>query len=145
MITARSMDPDRLVDIVRRLSMLEAIRRDTLRREELQRRLEISKNTYYRHLNRLSEGRLIEESDDGIALTPAGEVVVEEVDRFEGVVLTALGNPRRIANSSSISSDTPGDSTPSRTARATAGNSKATWTSRRPPATGSPGRSRNGD
>lgn len=83
-------DPDRLIGIIRRLPMLEELHRGTLRRNELERRLNVSTTTYYRYLNWLADGGLVEESSEGFALTRLGEVITEEVVRFETAVTTAL-------------------------------------------------------
>jgi predicted transcriptional regulator len=91
MATTLSTDPDRLVDVVRRLPMLEALRRGPLRREELERRLDVSSTTCYRYTNWLADGGLVEESSEGFALTRLGEVITEETARFETTVTRALG------------------------------------------------------
>jgi predicted transcriptional regulator len=91
MTTTLSTGPDRLVDVVRRLPMLEALRRGPLRREELERRLDVSRTTCYRYTNWLADGGLVEGSSEGFALTRLGEVITEEVVRFEAAVTTALG------------------------------------------------------
>lgn len=90
MATTLSTDSDQFVDVIKRLPMLKELHRDTLRREELERRLNISSPTYYRYTNWLSDTGLVEESSEGVTLTSAGEVITEEVIRFETTVLTAL-------------------------------------------------------
>jgi len=91
MATTFSADPDRLVDVVRRLPVLEELRRGALPRKELERRLDVSSTTCYRYTNWLADGGLVEESSEGFALTRLGEVITEEVTRFEATVLGALG------------------------------------------------------
>lgn len=91
MVVEPASGPDRLLDILGRLPLLEELRRGPLRREDLERRLGISTPTSYRHTNWLTDVGLAEESSEGIALTRSGEVVAEEVARFETAVRTALG------------------------------------------------------
>lgn len=90
MSTTAAADPDQLVGLVRRASMLEALREGSLRREELEQRVDVSTTTFYRHLNWLRDQGTVVESTDGIVLTRAGEILAKEVARFETTVLTAL-------------------------------------------------------
>lgn len=91
MATTLATDSDHLIDIIRRLPMLEELYNDTLHREELEHRLDISSPTYYRYANWLSDNGLLEESSDAVTLTSAGEVITGEISRFETTVLTTLG------------------------------------------------------
>jgi predicted transcriptional regulator len=90
MTTTLATDPDRIVDIIRRLPMLEELHRGPLCREELERHLDVSSTTCYRYTNWLADRGLVEESSEGITLTRVGEVITEEVVRFETAVTTAL-------------------------------------------------------
>lgn len=83
-------DSDLLIDLFNRSPILEKLRRGTQSREELERGLDISTATYYRHTNWLGAKGLIEESSEGMTLTALGEVLTEEVTRFERSVLTTL-------------------------------------------------------
>lgn len=88
-------DSDLLIDLVNRSPMLKELQRDTRSREELERRLGVSTATYYRYTNWLSDKGLIEESTEGITFTAMGEVLTEEVVRFERSVLTTLQRTER--------------------------------------------------
>lgn len=92
MVIARTLAPDsdQLIDIVKRSSVLEALHRETLRREELERSLDVSSATYYRYINWLCDSDLAEESSDGITLTAAGDAITEELSRLETTALTTL-------------------------------------------------------
>lgn len=85
-----STDSDLLIDIIRRSPMLEELQGNTRPREELVRRLDVSSATYYRYTNWLDDRGLVEESSEGITLTASGEIITEEVVRFERAVLSAL-------------------------------------------------------
>lgn len=90
MTTTITADSDQLIDVIKRLPMLEEIHRDTLPQEELERRLDVSSATYYRYLNWFCDRGLIAESSEEITLTPTGEVITEEAIRFEKSVLRTL-------------------------------------------------------
>ncbi len=90
MATTLAAGSDQLIDIIKRSALLKEVHRGTRSREELERRLNVSSATYYRYIDWLCDSGLAEESSEGVTLTPAGEVITEEVIRFETAVLRTL-------------------------------------------------------
>ena len=83
---------DQLTGAIKRISVLEELHQDSLCRGELERCLDVSTPTFYRYLNWLKDRGLIQESTDEITLTKMGEILLDEITRFETTVLTALQN-----------------------------------------------------
>lgn len=88
--TRRKEDTELLMDVVSHVEVLAEFHRDSLTREELAERLDVSRSTSYRYTNRLAEMDLIVESDDDISLTHLGEAIAEEVTMFERTVRRTL-------------------------------------------------------
>lgn len=86
------MDTERLLDLIRRAPVLEALREaGSMDRRELEQRLDVSKSTVHRFTRSLRENGLIERAGGEFVLTPLGEVSAEEVAAFETAVETAHG------------------------------------------------------
>ncbi|USZ73494.1 helix-turn-helix transcriptional regulator [Natronosalvus halobius] len=83
------IDTELLGDIVRHGPVLEALLREPLDRREIEARLEVSRATSHRYTQWLDEQGFVEKVDGRFQLTWRGEVVVEEVLRFEANVRTA--------------------------------------------------------
>jgi predicted transcriptional regulator len=83
------VDTDLLGDIVRHGPLLEALLEAPLDRREIEERLDVSKATSHRFTRWLAEHGLVEKVDGRFRLTGRGEVVAEEVLRFEANVRTA--------------------------------------------------------
>jgi len=80
---------DFLGDIVRHGPVLEALLDGALDRREIEVRLDVSRATSHRFTQWLGEQGLAEKTDGRFELTGRGEVVAEEVLRFEANVRTA--------------------------------------------------------
>lgn len=80
---------DRLVDVVRHGPVLEALLDEPLDRREIERRLDVSRATSHRFTRWLDEHGLTEKRDGRFRLTGYGEVVTEELLRFERNVAAA--------------------------------------------------------
>lgn len=76
-------ETDRLIEFVRYRPMLEAVFQNPLDRGDIERELEISRATSHRFTKRLIELGLIRKTDRKFHLTGYGEVVLDEVFRFE--------------------------------------------------------------
>ena len=83
------VDTDLLGDIVRHGPVLEALREEPRDRREIEERLDISRATSHRLTQWLDERGLVEKADGRFRLTGSGEVVADEVLRFEANVRTA--------------------------------------------------------
>jgi predicted transcriptional regulator len=83
------VDTDHLGDIVRHGPVLEALLEDPLDRGEIEARLDVSRATSHRFTQWLDDHGLVEKVDGRFRLTGRGEVVAEEVLRFEANVQTA--------------------------------------------------------
>ncbi len=83
------VDTDRLVDIVRHGPVLEAMLERPLDRREIEERVDVSRATSHRFSRWLTERGFAEKADGRLRLTGRGEVVAEEVLRFEANVRTA--------------------------------------------------------
>ncbi|MFC7216359.1 helix-turn-helix transcriptional regulator [Saliphagus sp. GCM10025334] len=83
------VDTDRLGDIVRHGPVLEALLEKPLDRGEIEDRLDVSRATSHRFTQWLGEQGFAEKVDGRFQLTGRGEVVAEEVLRFEANVQTA--------------------------------------------------------
>lgn len=83
------VETDDLVDIVRHGPLLEALLDEPLDRRGIEERLDVSKATSHRFTRWLDERGLGERIDHRFRLTGLGEVVAEEVLRFEANVRTA--------------------------------------------------------
>lgn len=84
-------ETDLFIELIKRFSVLDAVRGAPLDRDELGERLDVSTATTYRLTGWLDKRGLIEESDGAFALTALGEVVAEEVSTFEAAVRAVLG------------------------------------------------------
>ncbi|WP_277552430.1 helix-turn-helix transcriptional regulator [Halobaculum limi] len=87
--TGGRVDTDRLGDIVRHGPVLEALLDEPLDRREIEDRLDVSRATSHRFTRWLDEQGFAEKVDGRFRLTGRGEVVAEEVLRFEANVHTA--------------------------------------------------------
>ncbi len=83
------VDTDLLVDIVRHGPVLEALLSKPLDRREIESRLDVSRATSHRYTQWLDERDFIEKADSRYRLTWRGEVIAEELLRFEANVRTA--------------------------------------------------------
>jgi predicted transcriptional regulator len=83
------LDTDRLIDVVRHGPVLEALLREPLDRRGIERRLDVSRATSHRFTRWLDERGLAEKRDGRFRLTGYGEVVTEELLRFERNVAAA--------------------------------------------------------
>lgn len=84
------MDVERLIELVRRVPVLEALQKErTMDRRELERHLDVSKSTVHRFTQSLRESGLVERANDGFVLTPLGEVCAEEIISFRSSIETA--------------------------------------------------------
>ncbi|MDR9432177.1 MAG: hypothetical protein RI568_15970, partial [Natronomonas sp.] len=83
------VDTDLLGDIVRHGPVLEALLDGPLDRGEIEDRLDVSRATSHRFAQWLDEQRFVEKVEGRLRLTGRGEVVAEEVLRFEANVSTA--------------------------------------------------------
>lgn len=102
------MDIERLIELVRRGPVLEALREEgAMDRREIERRLGVSRSTVHRFTRSLQDAGLIERADGAFVLTPLGEVCAREVAAFEGAIGTAreLAPILRAASAHSIDVD----------------------------------------
>ncbi|UTF52623.1 transcriptional regulator [Natronosalvus rutilus] len=83
------VNTDLLGDIVRHGPVLEALLEEPLDRREIEDRLDVSRATSHRFTQWLDEQGFTEKVDGRFQLTGRGEVVAEEVLRFEANVHTA--------------------------------------------------------
>jgi predicted transcriptional regulator len=83
------VDTDLLGDIVRHGPVLEALRQEPLDRGGIEERLDVSRATSHRFTRWLDEQGFVERVDGRFRLTGRGEVVADEVLRFEANVRTA--------------------------------------------------------
>lgn len=83
-------DSDRLIDLLRRSPILEALDDEPLDRRELQNRVDISRATVHRHTRLLADLGVIERAGDEFRLTKSGELVTDAVLRFKREVPSAL-------------------------------------------------------
>lgn len=90
MTTARSGDPDLLIDLIRRSPLLEALQQGPLDRGELQDHLDVSRATCHRHTRTLEELGVIERVDGRFQLTDAGRLVTDALTTFERKASSAL-------------------------------------------------------
>ena len=81
--TTVQADRDFLLDILKHSQVLKELQVDTLAREELESRLDISNATCYRYTNWLSEKGLVADSAEEVTLTPLGETITAEITTFE--------------------------------------------------------------
>lgn len=80
---------DVYLDLVKRASMLEALREESLDRSDLDHRLGISRATSHRHTNALIDLGLIDRVDGDFQLTGMGVAIVEAVDSFKSKIKMA--------------------------------------------------------
>ncbi|MFC5972056.1 helix-turn-helix transcriptional regulator [Halomarina salina] len=80
---------DLRVEVIKRASMISALREGALDRRTLEHRLDISKSTAHRNTTTLAERGLIERVDGEYELTEFGKVVAEIVATFEAEMQTA--------------------------------------------------------
>jgi predicted transcriptional regulator len=83
------IDTDLLGDIVRHGPILEALLEEPLDRREIEQRLDVSRATSHRYTQWLDKQGFVEKADGRFQLTWRGEVVAEEVLRFEANIQTA--------------------------------------------------------
>ncbi|QLG62127.1 helix-turn-helix transcriptional regulator [Halorarum salinum] len=83
------IDTDLLGDVVRHGPVLEALLEEPLDRRGIEARLDVSRATSHRYTQWLDEQGFVEKADGRFQLTWRGEVVAEEVLRFEANVRTA--------------------------------------------------------
>lgn len=83
------MQRDALLEVVKRRPTLEVLADGQLRPRDLADRVGCSRSTVHRVTRQLSDAGLVERTDDGLALTPLGDVVTGELQRFEERVATA--------------------------------------------------------
>lgn len=83
------VDTDLLGDIVRHGPVLEVLLEESLDRREIEERLDVSRATSHRYTQWLDEQEFAEKADGRFKLTWRGEVIAEEVLRFEANVRTA--------------------------------------------------------
>lgn len=77
------------IDVVRREAVLSALTDGPRERADLGEALDLSKSTLHRIATRMGELGVLEETDEGLALTPEGIVIAREVERFTDRVATA--------------------------------------------------------
>jgi predicted transcriptional regulator len=83
------MDTERLIDLIRRGPVLEALREaGAMDRRELEQHLDVSKSTVHRFTRALRENGLIERSGSEFVLTPLGEESAAEVAAFSTAIET---------------------------------------------------------
>ncbi|GAA0234920.1 helix-turn-helix transcriptional regulator [Haladaptatus pallidirubidus] len=87
--TVRRIDTDQLIDFVRHGPVLEALVHAPLDRREIEAELGVSRATSHRFTRWLGEHDLAEKVDGRFRLTGYGQVVTEEVRRFERNLATA--------------------------------------------------------
>ena len=84
------METERLIDLIRRAPMLDALRSaGGMDRRDLERHLGVSKSTVHRFTRALREEGLVERSSGEFVLTPLGEVCTETLVEFETGIETA--------------------------------------------------------
>jgi predicted transcriptional regulator len=83
------LGPDLLGDIIRHGPVLEALLKEPLDRREIEEHLDVSRATSHRFMQWLDEKGFVEKVDSRFQLTSRGEVIAEEVLRFEANVRTA--------------------------------------------------------
>ncbi len=83
------IDTELLGDIVRHQPVLEALLDEPLDRREIEQRLDVSRATSHRYTQWLDEHEFVDKVDGRFRLTWRGEVVAEEVLRFEANIRTA--------------------------------------------------------
>ena len=83
------VDNDLLGDVVRHGPVLEALRRGPMDRREIEAALDVSRATSHRFTRWLDDRGFVEKIDGRFELTGSGEVVADEVMRFEANVRTA--------------------------------------------------------
>jgi predicted transcriptional regulator len=87
--TGDRVDTDLLGDIIRHGPVLEALLNEPLDRGEIEDRLDVSRATSHRFTQWLEDQGFVKKVDGRFRLTGRGEVVAEEVLRFEANVQTA--------------------------------------------------------
>lgn len=90
MRTAAGEDSDLLMTVLRHSAMFRELLGESLTREELGRRLDVSRSTCYRYTNRLGELDMVAESGEDVTLTAVGETIATEVVTFEETVTQTL-------------------------------------------------------
>lgn len=84
------MDTERLIELIRRGPVLEALLEEgAMDRREIERRLGVSRSTVHRFTRSLRDNGLVERADGAFVLTPLGEVCARKVADFERTVGTA--------------------------------------------------------
>lgn len=83
------LETDLLIDVIRHGPVLEALLEKPLDRGEIEERLDVSRATSHRFTQWLDEQGLVEKVEGRYRLTGKGEMLAEEVLRFEANVRTA--------------------------------------------------------
>lgn len=83
------MERDRLVRLVKRAPVLEALRAEALDRQELQDALDVSKPTVHRIARSLGEMGVVDRTEGEFKLTEQGQILADEFERLEAVVEAA--------------------------------------------------------
>lgn len=83
------VDTERLIELVRRAPVLEALQEGAMDRRELEQHLSVSKSTVHRFTRSLRENGLIDRSGGEFVLTPLGEVSVNKIAEFRASIETA--------------------------------------------------------
>jgi len=79
-------DPEILETAVKRKSVLATLSESPHHRQELQDELDLSKTTCHRIVRTFDDRGLLRRTDNGYELTRLGEIVYEQVDRFDSAV-----------------------------------------------------------
>ncbi|WP_458205985.1 helix-turn-helix transcriptional regulator [Haladaptatus sp. NG-SE-30] len=85
----RQSSADDMIDVIRHASVLEALFHAPLDRREIEARLDVSRATSHRFTRWLTDHDLARKVDSRFELTGYGQVVAEEVVRFERNLVTA--------------------------------------------------------
>lgn len=86
-------EPDLFVELVKRSPVLEVLRDGQIDREALERRLDISTATSYRHTGWLTKRGLIEERDGAFGLTVLGAEIDGQLTDLRDALEAELGGP----------------------------------------------------
>lgn len=86
MHTTQMVDSDLLTDVLSYSEVLTELREESLTREEVAQRLDVSSSTTYRYVNRLDEMGLVGDEGKEIHLTQLGQTIASSLARFETTV-----------------------------------------------------------
>lgn len=90
MDTTQMLDSDLLADVLRYSEVLTELRGESLTREEVAQRIDVSGSTTYRYVNRLDEMGLVGDEGKEIRLTQLGQTIASSLARFETTVNQTL-------------------------------------------------------